>query len=471
MRIEFFLVLFAYFVLLFLVSFIFSKRMKTLEDFFLASRNLPAFLVFMSLSASWFGATSILVSADEAYETGVSSFWIMGVPAVLTVLLLGFFLARPIRRLPIVTLPDLVELRYGRTVRHMASILIVWYMVVLAASQMVAVGNFLKSFLGTPYLMSLALGTIVVLVYSIFGGFFSVTITDSLQFFLLVVGVFGLFLFLSDTSSLKEIPLIASELGKDQYFNFFFDFKRNFLIVLSFTLAWTISPIAWQRIQAARTYRDARQGLFSASGMFFLLYGLVVFIGMLSLPVFFSMRLEGPLLSEIISSRAGVFLSGILFVAVVAAIMSTMDTAINTGAFSLTRDVYQQIFSSREGRGVVLVSRLSTFLVGGLAFCVATKFQSILKTLGLASEIMTEGLFIPGIAMIFLKKKLPMAGFLSLLLGGGFSIVGFLCEVKLLPLSWPAWPYSVPYGLGLSLGGFGLGFAIEKFMARARTER
>ncbi|GAG14750.1 unnamed protein product, partial [marine sediment metagenome] len=110
----------------------------------------------MSLSASWFGATSILVSADEAYETGVSSFWIMGVPAVLTVLLLGFFLARPIRRLPIVTLPDLVELRYGRTVRHLASILIIWYMVVLAASQMVAVGNFLKSFLGTPYLMSLA---------------------------------------------------------------------------------------------------------------------------------------------------------------------------------------------------------------------------------------------------------------------------------------------------------------------------
>ena len=117
------------------------------------------------------------------------------------------------------------------------------------------------------------------------------------------------------------------------------------------------------------------------------------------------------------------------------------------------------------------MSRLSTFLVGGLAFCVATKFQSILKTLGLASEIMTEGLFIPGIAMIFLKKKLPMAGFLSLLLGGGFSIVGFLCEVKLLALNWPAWPYSVPYGLGLSLGGFGLGFAIEKFMARARRER
>ena len=468
MKIEFVLLLLAYFVLLLLVTFIFSKRMKNLEDFFLASRNLPFFLVFLSLSASWFGATSTLVSADEAYETGVSSFWVMGAPAVLTVLLLAFFLARPIRRLPIVSLPDLVELRYGRSVRHLAAILIIWYMAVLAASQMVAIGHFLKSFLGTSYLTSLVLGTIVVLVYSVFGGFFSVAITDTFQFFLLVAGIFCLFFFLSDTSSLKEIPIFASELGKKDYFNIFFDFKKNFLIFLSFTLAWTISPIAWQRIQAARTDRSARKGLFAASGTFFLLYGIVIFIGMLSLPVFCSQKLEGPLFSEIISSRTGIFLSGILFVAIVAAIMSTMDTAINTGALSLTRDIYQQIFSSSRGKGIVLVSRISTLFVGGLAFLVATKFQSILKTLGLASEIMAEGLFIPGIAMIFMKKKLPMAGFLSLLLGGGFSVVGFFCEVELLHLSWPSWPYSVPYGLSLSLVGFVTGFAVERYLRKTR---
>ncbi len=382
---------------------------------------------------------------------------------MLTVLILAFFLARPIRRLPIVSLPDLVELRYGRAVRHLAAILIIWYMAVLAASQMVAIGHFLKMFLGTSYFMSLALGTIVVLVYSVFGGFFSVAITDALQFFLLVTGIFGLFFFLSDASSLREVSLCASELGKDNYFNFFLNFKKNFLIVLSFTLAWTISPIAWQRIQAARTERSARLGLFAASGTFFLLYGIVVLIGILSFPLFFSLELEGPLFSEIISSRTGIFLGGVLFVAIVAAVMSTMDTAINTGALSLTRDVYQQIFSSSREKRIVLVSRLSTLLVGGLAFLVATRFQSILKTLGLASEIMAEGLFIPGVAMIFLKKKLPMAGFLSLLLGGGYSLLRFLCEVKLLSLSWPSWPYSIPYGVGLSLAGFAAGIVIENY--------
>ncbi len=463
MRLEFFLFLFIYLIFLLSLSFFFSRRMKSLEDFFLASRNLPTSLVYLSLCASWFGATSVLVSTEEAFEFGVSSFWVMGMPAILTVLLLALFLARPIRHLPIVSLPDLVELRYGRLVRHMASLLIVWYMVVLASSQMVATGNFLKVFLGTSYFLSLALGTIVVLVYSIFGGFFSVVITDGLQFFLLVTGIICLFFFLFDASSLKEIPMLASQLGKSDYFNFFFDFKKNFLTVLSFTLAWTISPIAWQRIQAAKTDRKAQNGLFASSGTFILLYGLLIFIGMLALPVFSSQNFESPLLSELISSRLGFFLSGVLFVAIVAAVMSTMDSAINTGALSLTRDVYQQIFPSERMKEIISISRLATFFVGVFAFLVASKFQSILKTLGLASEIMAEGLFIPGIAMIFLKKRLPMAGFLSLSLGGGFSVVSFLCEVGLLRFNWPSWPFSVPYGLGLSLFGFMTGFVIEKY--------
>lgn len=472
MQLEFFLFLIVYFFLVLFISFLFSKKMKSLEDFFLASRNLPALFVFFSLSASWFGATSTLVSTDEAFKLGVSSFWVVGMPTVLTVLILALFLARPIHRLPIISLPDLVELRYGKTVRHLAALLIIWYMVVLAASQMVAIGNFLKIFLGTSYLLSLFLGTAVVLLYSIFGGFFSVVITDSFQFFLLTIGFLSLFFFLIFSSPMNEIPSLALHLGKSDYFNFLFNFKRNFLILLSFTLAWTISPIAWQRIQAARTARKARQGFFASSAVFFILYWLVVAVGILSLPLFFSQEIRNPLLSELISSKTGIFLGGILFVALVAAIMSTMDSAINTGALTLTRDLYQRIFSGMRIGRVVLVSRLATLFVGIMSFLVATQFQSILKTLGLASEIMAEGLFIPGIAMIFLKKKLPLAGLLSLLGGGGFSLVSFLSEANFFFISFPPWPLSVPYGLTLSALGFIIGLGIEMYVKKdARKAR
>lgn len=463
----FFIFLCGYFVLILSVSFLFSRRMRSLEDFFLASRSLPALLVFFSLTASWLGATSTLVSLDEAYSKGISSFWVIGVPSVLTVFIFVVFLARPIRRLPIVTLPDLFEMRYGRTVRHITSLLIVWYMALLAASQMVAIGNFLKFLLGTSYFSGLLLGTAVVLVYSVAGGFFSVVITDGFQFVLLAAAIIGLLFFLLGSTSFSEASASAIQLGKSGYFDFLFDFKRNFWIAVSFTLAWIISPIVWQRIHASRSERDARVGLFSSGIAFVLFFSSVVLIGILCLPLSNSLPQGGPLLSHLLATKTGAILGGFLFVGIIAAIMSTMDTSINTGAMSLTRDVFQQIFSPGRLEDVVRVSRLATVLVGVLAFLIATQMQGILKTLGLASEIMAEGLFVPGLAMIFLKRRYPTAGLLSLCLGGGYSIVGFLNQIELLQWGWPEWPFSVPYGLALSLSGFLLGVLIDVRLRKA----
>ncbi len=459
---ELFICLLAYFVLLLLISFFFSKRIKSLEDFFLASRDLPALLIFLTLAGSWLGATSTLVSVDEAFDKGISSFWVIGIPSIVTVLVFALFLVRPIRRLPFVTLPDLMEMRYGRTVRHLAAVLIVWYMILLAASQMVAMGNFLKSFLGTSYFIALLLGTAVVLCYSVFGGLFSVVITDGFQFFLLVIGILSLLFSLMGASSWGDVSFAAQIAEGSDHFNFFLGFERNIWIALSFTLAWIISPIVWQRIQAARTERDVRIGLLGAGGAFFVFFSCVVLIGILSLPLSMTGDRTDTILSMLIFSHAGHLLGGVLFLAIIAAIMSTMDTAINTGALSLTKDIYQQLIPSTRQKNAVFVSRGATLAVGVLAFLIATRLQSILKTLGLASEVMAEGMFVPGVAMIFLKKRYPMAGMLSLALGSGYALLGFLNGIGLVHLNWPEWPFSVPYGVTLSLMGFVIGFMIDR---------
>ncbi|NOR15369.1 MAG: hypothetical protein GQ544_06670 [Candidatus Aminicenantes bacterium] len=462
MKFEFFDLLALYIGLLVFLSFWLSRKAKSLEDFFLASRNLPAGLVYFSLVASWIGATSVLVSVDEAYHRGISSIWVMGVPAVLTALIFAFVLARPIRRLQIVSLPDLVEMRYGKAVRHMAAVLIVWYMLVLAASQMVAIGSFLKMLLGTSYIEALFLGTAVVLIYSVLGGFLSVVITDAFQFFLLVLGLIGLLFFLLGEVAIPDVVGMTSQMGKDEYFSLFSDLGRNLLIVLSFVCAWTISPIVWQRIQAARDEKQARLGLFASAVTFLAVYGVLVFIGILTVGVYPSGIEEIPILSELILSFTGKILGMVLFLGIVAAIMSTMDTAINTGALSLTRDIYQRLLFPKRTKVPVLVGRISTVVVTLLAFLIATRLQSILQTLGLAAEIMAEGFFVPGVAMLFMSRKAPRAGLFSVVLGGGYAVFAFLNGMGLLHLDWPAWPYSVPYGLLLSLLGFVVGLYLDR---------
>jgi SSS family solute:Na+ symporter len=105
---------------------------------------------------------------------------------------------------------------------------------------------------------------------------------------------------------------------------------------------------------------------------------------------------------------------------------------------------------------------VATFALGAFAFLIATRLQSILKTIGLASEVMAEGMFVPGVAMIFLREKYPTAGMTSLILGSGYAILGFLNGIGLIHLNWPEWPFSVPYGVALSLLGFVFGFLIDR---------
>ena len=91
----------------------------------------------------------------------------------------------------------------------------------------------------------------------------------------------------------------------------------------------------------------------------------------------------------------------------------------------------------------------------------ATRFQDILKTLGLASKIMAEGLFIPGLAAVLMKRRAPLAGLLSLAGGGGYALLCFLAEAGFPVLPVPAWPRSLPLGLALSAGGFGIGLLLD----------
>ena len=430
-----------------------TRRSDTLDSFFLASRRLGAWRVALSLCASWIGAASLLVSTDEAFRDGLSAIWIVGVPAVATlVILVGLTL--PIRAWAGSTLPDLMESRYGRPVRLMTTALIVWYMTMLAASQMVAAKSFLGGILGTPPVLSLALAAGAVLVYAAAGGLLAVARTHVVQAALLAVGVAAMIVSLASRTSWGAVRAAAGRLGKGGYFDVLAGADRNVLVAVSFVLAWTISPIAWQRMQAARSEAAARRGLAGAALLLAVFYAGVVAAGMLFLPLFPEGAGRAPLVTGFISLESGTFLGGLLFMTVLAAILSTMDAALNAGAFALTKDLLGPAAGAGAGRRPVRLARLSTLGLAAAAFLAATRFEDILGTLGLASKVMAEGLLVPGLAALFLKKPAPLAGLLSLLCGGGYAILCFLAEVGLPIVPVPVWPWSLPLGVGLGAAGF-----------------
>ena len=441
-----------------------------LESFFLASRRLGAGRVAFSLCASWIGAASLLVSVDEACRDGARAVWIVGVPAVATLVLLTA-LTRPVRAAAGLTPSELMRERYGRAAGVLTSVLVVWYMTALAASQLAAAGPFLGSVLGTGPLASLAIAAGAVILYAAAGGLRAVARTHVLQFLLLVAGVAAMAASLASRTSWAAVRAAASASGSTAYFDPLAGGRRGALIALSFFLAWTVSPIAWQRMQAARDEAASRRGTALAAVLLGLFYAGVVALGMLFKPLVPDPGTGAPLVTRFVAGGSGPLLGGLVFVTVLAAIFSTLDAALNAGAFTLTKDV----LGRRPGpnKRALALARGATVVLVLAALLIAARLGDILKTLGLASAIMAEGLLVPGLAALFLKRRAPLAGLLGLTLGGGHALAAFLSEAGFLAVRLPAWPDSVPLGVALGAAGFLAGLALERGRGRraARSRR
>ena len=433
-----------YFVVLVVIGILLSRKNPDFDSYFYGKRKLGSVLIFFTVTASWFGAASTIATIEAAQKNGFQAIWLLGVPTITTVVIF-ILLNKKIRETRFVSLPVLMEKYYGKIVGSFASFLIFIYMVLLAASQFVAWGKFVGPFLGQNYEITVITGAVVVIFYSYLGGYISVVITDGLQFFLLVLSLIYLMVFFKSTT-----PVL-----KPGDFDFFSHSEYHLLMTVSFTLAWVISPIIWQRIASAKSAKASKGGLFMSIAAFAVLYSWVIRVGIYtrSIPA----ATGAPRFGSVVESWLPAGGSLLVFLGIASAIMSTSDTAINMGALTLVKDVFQV----KRKNKAVFYAKIATFISGILAAVVALRFDSIIKTLGLASEIMAEGLFIPGLVLLFFKKKRPLAALLSLVLGGGFSVLVFVKAYGLsLPL--PQWPYSLPYGLALSLTGFVIGYLLGK---------
>ena len=439
----FLFILVIYFTTLVVIGIGLAKKNVDFDSFFFGRRKLGSGLIFLTVTASWFGAASTIATINRAKTSGLNALWLLAIPTILS-LIFFVFLQKKIYASNFQSLPHFLQSFYGRGVSALASGLIYLYMILLAASQFVAWGKFIRHFLGESYSVTILIGALIVILYSYFGGYLSVVFTDSIQFLLLSAALVYLFFHLK--------PITPHIISTD--FNMLLDIKTNLLITLSFTMAWTISPIIWQRIASAGSQNKSKKGLFLATGTIALLY-------LLTINIAIGLR---QYTGQEFSSIINIFLSPggkiLVFIGIAAAIMSTADTAINVAALTMVKDLLPT-----KKENVIRLSRFSTFISGLLAVIIALSLDSIIQLLGLASEIMAEGFFIPGMYALFFKNHKPLAGTLSLILGGGFSILAFVNAYGLgLPI--PAWPHSLPIGLSLAL----IGFLIGLFWDRGRCK-
>ena len=237
--------LFIYFAVL-LIAVTKEKKNQNVLDYFFAGRTLPFWALSITFIASWWGAGSAISSADLAYEDGLGAFWYYGVPVLISTLLM-IIGAKSFRRVGYLTQGEMMKARYSPATAKILSIMILIFMTFTAASQMVGIGSFFGTYLGLKYEWAVVIGTGIVLIYSLFGGFRGVVLTDIIQFVLLLCSAIIVFVVaMKKSGGFTEISATAALLGKTDFMSFTAGASKYMTYVITFGCAWMIQANVWQ---------------------------------------------------------------------------------------------------------------------------------------------------------------------------------------------------------------------------------
>ncbi|ENO83822.1 sodium:solute symporter family protein [Thauera linaloolentis] len=181
----------AYLVVSIAIGLIAATRVHNTQDYVNAGRNLPMAVVLAMVFATWFGAETVLGISATFLEEGFRGLISDPLGASACLVLFGLVFARPLYRLNLLTLGDFFRMRYNRTTELVLSICIVLSYLGWVAAQITALGLVFSLLSADAVSMNqgIMIGSAVILVYTLFGGMWSVAVTTFVQMIIIVLGL------------------------------------------------------------------------------------------------------------------------------------------------------------------------------------------------------------------------------------------------------------------------------------------
>jgi SSS family solute:Na+ symporter len=441
---------------------VWSKRgVRNQNGFFVAHRGGSVPLITGSLIATAVGGSATVGMAGLGFVQGLTGAWWLLVGSV-GLVLLGVFLARKVRSAALYTLPELVEKQYGRHMGLAASVLIVIAWVGVVAGQIVAAGKVL-SILGIGSVaVWMVVFTGVCLIYAVLGGQLSIIRTDLLQAVILFVGVLvGSTLVVSQVGGLDALRASLPS----SYFSFpvstEFGWKALFSFLILVGATYVVGPDMYSRLFCAREAKTAQRSAILSAFLFVPLAFAVVLTGMGARVLYPEIAAEQAF-PQVISSVLSPGLSGILFAALVAALMSSADTCLLSQSVIVTQDIVKRVYPMLDERKTVLLTRVSLVGLGLAALGLALALKGVISSLLFAYTIFTCGLVVPVIAGFYRERlKVTSRGALVALVGGG--AIGLVGQIP---------SFDIPLKGDLGLIGFGVSAVLlfgVSFMDREKS--
>ena len=329
-------------IILYLAAMVFlgwigKRRARNAEDYRVAGRRLGPLFFTGTMSAVVLGGAATIGGIGLGYTYGISGMWLVGAIAA-GVMVLSLAFAGPIQKLRVYTVSQMLGLRYGGRGTQASSIVMLGYTVMLAVTSTSAYASIFSVLFDIDRGWGIALGSVVVIGYSIMGGMWSITLTDMMQFVLMTLGMFALLLpfslhYAGGWGGLHErLDAEFFDLGS-------MGAASIVTMFVVYTLGVLVGQDIWQRVFTARSPGVARWAGF-ASGVYTLLYGIAgAVIGMGAAVVVPNLEVPDDAFAALAQDYLPAGVGGVVLAAGVAAMMSTASGALIASATVARVDV------------------------------------------------------------------------------------------------------------------------------------
>jgi sodium/proline symporter len=402
-------------------------------DFFLADRGIGAWVVALSASASAESGWVTLGLVGMAFQTGVGALWIIP-GTVLAFLFNWLVIADRLRRQSCkkgsITLPDVLAAnftgRHALAIRVLAMLIILSMLSTYVAAQFNAAGKMFETMLDWPYERGVIVGALIVLSYTISGGFRAVAWTDVVQALLMIAAMLILPLVL--LIHIGGIDSMWQRLGSlEDGITLTAPFANQIgMALVGFVAMWLGIPLGYcgqphilVRYMATRDTTAIRRGALISTTWVFLLFSGAVLLGVFARAWYGTLNDPETVLPRVAAELLPGLLAGPMIAAVLAAICSTADSQLLVSASTVSHDFYIQVLGRKpSNQHIVYLNRLSVLLVGLFAMIVALGKVRVIFDFVLYAWAGLGAAFGPALILILLWRRTSATGVVAGMLVG-----------------------------------------------------
>ncbi|MDA8444684.1 sodium:solute symporter family protein [Paracidovorax valerianellae] len=407
-----------------------ARRVKNSADFAIAGRHLPLYMIVTTTFATWFGSETVLGIPAKFIEGGLGNVVEDPFGAGFCLILVGLFFAARLYRMTLLTISDYYRERYGRVVEVVCSLIIMLSYLGWVSAQVTALGlvfNLLSGgAIGIP--MGMTIGVVSILAYTLFGGMWSVAVTDFIQMIILVGGLAIIAVFAGNMAggADKVIELASSR----DLFRFLPEPKLHdilFFVAAGITMMFGSIPQqdVFQRVMSANNIKAATRGPV-IGGICYILFAFVpmflVASALIIMPAETAELLKDDpqkVLPTLVLQKMPFIMQVFFFGALLSALKSTASATLLAPSVTFTENIWRQFRPNGTDRDRLRTMRISTLVFSAfvLAYSIHMQGTSIYELVSGAYQVPLVGAFVPLVFGLYWKRATTQGALLAIAAG------------------------------------------------------